>query len=181
MRKLTIVVGLLAVAALAIATAVAFGDHGHGRGNHGGNNFRAELNGYNEVVGGPGASSTGSISTTGHGRLKLRIFDDHLHYVLDYSDLSGGTTCCAHIHFAQQHVSGGVSAFLCGGGGKPACPADGTPVVGTIVAADVVGPANQGITAGQFAELVRALRNGNTYANVHTATFASGEIRGQIR
>jgi len=61
MRKLTMLVALLAVGALAIATAVAFGDHGHGGGHHG-NNFRAELNGYNEVVGGPGAS-TGSIST----------------------------------------------------------------------------------------------------------------------
>ena len=71
MRKLTMLVALLAVGALAIATAVAFGDHGHGGGHHG-NNFRAELNGYNEVVGGPGAS-TGSISTTGHGRLRLRI------------------------------------------------------------------------------------------------------------
>jgi CHRD domain len=181
MRKLTIVVALLAVAALAIATAVAFGDHGHGRGNHGGNNFRAELNGYNEVVGGPGAS-TGSISTTGHGSLKLRIFDDHLHYVLDYSDLSGATTCCAHIHFAQQHVSGGVSAFLCGGGGKPACTPTNGHFEGDINAADVIGPADQGIAAGELGELKAAIRAGATYANVHTTpSYPEGEIRGQIR
>jgi len=44
----------------------------------------------------------------------------------------------------------------------------------------------QGIAAGEFAELVRALRVGMTYANVHSAgtgvptNFAAGEIRGQI-
>jgi hypothetical protein len=180
MRKLTMVVALLAVGALAIATAVAFGDRGHGGGGHGGN-FRAELNGYNEVVGGPGAS-TGSVSTTGHGRLRLRILDDHIHYVLDYSDLSGGTTCCAHIHFAQQHVSGGVSAFLCGGGDKPACTPTNGHIEGDIDAADVVGPTDQGIAAGELNELKAAIRAGATYANVHTTpSYPEGEIRGQIR
>jgi len=28
---------------------------------------------------------------------------------------------------------------------------------------------------------VRGLREGKTYVNVHTTTFAGGEIRGQIR
>ena len=56
-------------------------------------------------------------------------------------------------------MAGGVAVFLCGGGGKPACPASGT-VTGTIVAADVVGPAGQGITANEFAEVVRAIRHG---------------------
>jgi hypothetical protein len=44
----------------------------------------------------------------------------------------------------------------------------------------VVGPAGHGIAAGEFAELVRALRAGAAYANVHTTTFPAGEIRGQI-
>jgi CHRD domain-containing protein len=70
--------------------------------------------------------------------------------------------------------------FLCGGGSKPACPASGT-VTGTIVPADVIGPSGQGIAAGEFAELVRAIRNGATYANLHTEMFPGGEIRGNIR
>jgi hypothetical protein len=130
-----------------------------------------------------GAEETPAISTQGRGFF-VGVLNDagtSLAFTLLYFGLEGGAAAVAHIHLGQTSVAGGVSAFLCGGGGKPACPAGGTPVVGTIVAADVVGPANQGITAGQFAELVRALRNGNTYANVHTATFASGEIRGQIR
>ena len=85
----------------------------------------------------------------------------------------------AHIHFGQRSVNGGVAASLCGGGGKPACPQSGT-VTGTVVPADVVGPAGQGIAAGEFDELVAAIRAGRTYANVHSTKFPPGEIRGQI-
>ena len=54
-------------------------------------------------------------------------------------------------------------------------------MTGTILPSDVVGPAGQGIAAGEFAELVRAIRNGATYANVHSEMFPGGEIRGNIR
>ena len=178
MRKLAFVCALLAAAILTIVATVAFAGRGQGRG---GNNFRAQLNGYNEIVGGPGSSSTGSVSTTGHGRLSLRIFGDHIHYVLDYADMSGGTVCCAHIHFAQQHVGGGVSAFLCGGGNKPACTTPNGHIEADIVASDVIGPTDQGIAPGEIDELVAAIRAGATYANVHTTpSYPEGEIRGQI-
>jgi hypothetical protein len=44
----------------------------------------------------------------------------------------------------------------------------------------VIGPAGQGIAAGEFSELVDALRAGRAYANVHSSKFPGGEIRGQI-
>ena len=44
----------------------------------------------------------------------------------------------------------------------------------------MIGPAAQGIAPAEFAELVRALRAGAAYANVHTTTNTGGEIRGQI-
>lgn len=53
-------------------------------------------------------------------------------------------------------------------------------MTGTIVPANVIGPAGQGIAAGEFGELVEAIRQGATYANVHTVAFPGGEIRGQI-
>jgi hypothetical protein len=179
MRKLAVLISIVAAIGLTIVAAAALANRGNG--GHGGNDFHANLNGYNEVVGGPGASSTGSVSTTGHGRLTLRIFSDHIHYTLDYSDLSGGTTCCSHIHFAQQHVGGGVSAYLCGGDGKPACTPTNGHVEDDIVAANVIGPTDQGIAPGEFGELVAAIRAGATYANVHTTpSYPEGEIRGQI-
>ena len=44
----------------------------------------------------------------------------------------------------------------------------------------MIGPGGQGIAAGEFAELVRAMRAGATYVNIHTTAFPGGEIRGQV-
>jgi hypothetical protein len=79
-------------------------------------------------------------------------------------------------------VNGGVVFFLCGGGGKPACPAStsGT-VTGTVLAADVVALAAQGIAAGDLAAVLQMIRAGLGYANMHTPLHPGGEIRGQIR
>ena len=86
-------------------------------------------------------------------------------------------------------MNGGIIAFLCGGGGKPACPETTGTVTGTITLADIIGPgpnpanpaADQGIEPGSFQEAVRALRAGAVYANVHSERFPGGEIRGQLR
>jgi hypothetical protein len=74
-----------------------------------------------------------------------------------------------------------VSAFLCGGGTKPVCPPAGGTVTGMIFPSDVIGPTAQGIAPGEFEELVRAIRAGATYANVHTTGRPGGEIRGLIQ
>jgi hypothetical protein len=53
-------------------------------------------------------------------------------------------------------------------------------VSGTIGPSQVLAPAGQGIDAGNFAELVRAIRAGATYVNVHSSVFMPGEIRGHL-
>ena len=161
MRRLLLVFAGAALL-LAVLAPVVAGD--------GANKFKASLNGYLE---------TPSVSTAATGSFRLRIHSTWIDYTLSYKNLTG-PPAVAHIHFGRPDVAGGVAVFLCGGGAKPACPASGT-VTGTIVAADVVGPAGQGITANEFAEVVRAIRHGATYANVHTALFGSGEIRGNIK
>ena len=46
----------------------------------------------------------------------------------------------------------------------------------------MVGPAARGIAPGQIDELIRAIRAGATYVNVHSSpTYPGGEIRGQIK
>jgi len=70
--------------------------------------------------------------------------------------------------------------FLCGGGGQPACPNGPATVTGTVTAANVIGPAGQGVAPGEFQEAIDAMRDGAAYANVHTTVYSSGEIRGQI-
>lgn len=165
MKKVVLMSSMLAVALLTVlvaSTAFAHGDNGNGK---------AKLNGWEEVP---------SISTTGKGSFRIRVQSDGLHYVLRYEGLEGGNALFAHIHFADKDVNGGVIAFLCGGGDKPACPATAGTVEGVIDAADIVGPAAQGIEAGSLTEAIRALRRGLVYANVHSPRWPGGEIRGQV-
>jgi hypothetical protein len=133
------------------------------------------LTGYQEA---PGA-----ISTTGSGEFVAEIDDDAeiISYVLTYS-IEGGTAIQAHIHFGARStaVAGNIAAFLCGGGGQSPCPLVSGTVTGVITPAHVIGPAAQGIEPGSFEELVRAMRSGVTYVNVHSTRWPGGEIRGQI-
>lgn len=168
-----VVAGLAAVLAVGAASAQSLS-----------NSAKATLTGFEENP---------SISTTGNGSLDLRIHEAEgvVEFELRYGQLEGvaplvtdGVVTAAHIHLSQTAVNGGVAAFLCGGGGKPACPTPGGTVTGTIVPADVLGPTAQGIDpteATRFAEFLRAIREGFTYVNVHTTRWPGGEIRGQIR
>lgn len=133
----------------------------------------ATLDGYEE---------TPSISTRGNGVFRGVISADEqsISYLLVYFDLEGQVTA-AHLHLGQPAIAGGVAAFLCGGGGKPTCPAPGVTVTGTLTAADVIGPSSQGMAAGELVELIRAIRRGAAYANVHSSLQTAGEIRGQIK
>jgi hypothetical protein len=162
--------------ALITAAALALGVSGAAtaNGDSNRNSFKARLGGYQEVP---------AISTTGTGSLKVSVnpAGTELSYTLTFSGLQGGNVLAAHIHFAQAGVNGGVVAFLCGGGGEATCPVAGGTVTGTIVPGEILGVPTQGIAAGEFAEVLKAMRSGVTYANVHSATFPGGEIRGQIR
>jgi hypothetical protein len=67
--------------------------------------------------------------------------------------------------------------FYAGGGGKPVCTPD-QEISGTISPSDIVGTEDQGIAAGEFEEVLRAIRAGRTYVNVHSDKLPEGEIRG---
>lgn len=135
--------------------------------------FKATLSGYQEVP---------AISTTGTGRLTVKVNASpaSLSFELTFSGLQGGSAGAAHLHIGQPGVNGAVVAFLCGGGGEAACPAAGGTVSGTILPSEIAAVSVQGIAAGDLTAVVRAMQNGVIYANVHTATFATGEIRGQL-
>src|SRR5262249_50840373 len=135
--------------------------------------FRTRLSGAQEVP-------VISTRATGDFRATVESNGSSLSFRLRYEGLEGGNVLFAHVHIGQRSVNGGVMFFLCGGGGKPDCPESPATVTGTVVAEDVVGPAGQGISAGEFAKAIRAMRAGNAYANVHTTKFPGGEIRGQV-
>ena len=135
--------------------------------------FKAELNGYQE---------TPAVSSTGFGEFRAKLVDDTtLHYVFTYGGLEGGNSLFAHVHFGTRYVAAGVSFFLCGGSTKPdPCPNVEGTVEGDVTPADVIGPNGQGIEPGSFNEILRAMRAGTAYVNIHTTRWAGGEIRGQI-
>jgi hypothetical protein len=180
MKRFLIVVPILLLAAAAVPTV------SRSHNDRDKNRFEASLRGANEVP--------QTISTVGRGRLELKIDEDaqEIEYELTYDHLEGvapfftnpdgtpGVVIQAHIHFGSSFTAGGISAFLCGNTNTGPCPAQPGTVTGVIDPADVIGPAGQGIEAASFAELVRAIKGGNAYGNVHTSRWPGGEIRGQI-
>ncbi len=130
-----------------------------------------------------------AVSSTAHGSFKARIREASgtIEYELSYQGLQGDIRQ-SHIHFGQRSVNGGISVFLCQTptnvdptGLAPPCGASPATVTGTLTAANIIGPAGQGIAATEFAELVKAIRAGLAYVNVHSSLFPGGEIRGQAR
>lgn len=163
----------IVTSSVALALVASAGLGLHALAGHHDVKLQAVLTGLEEVP---------PISTKATAKLRASLNEAArtITFTLEYRDLATNLTA-AHIHFGPRKVNGGVIAFFCGGG-KPACPAatSGT-VTGTITAADVVGPAEQGIAKGDFASLVRAIKTGNAYANLHNERFPTGEVRGQIR
>jgi CHRD domain len=169
-KKVAAAAAAVGVAGFIAAAAVA-GDHGR--------DFKTNLNGFEEVP---------AVITSAGGAMKAEInrAGDEIRYELSYRNLEGQVTQ-AHIHIGQEDVAGGISVWLCGNvantpaGVQPCPPANPrASVTGTIHAADVVGPAAQGVPPGAFDDLVRAMRAGVSYANVHSSVAPTGEIRGQF-
>jgi len=150
------------------------------------NTVRTNLTGLEET--------TATINSPGSGEFTATISEDGtmIKYVETYRDLSSAITQ-SHIHFGRPGLSGQVVLFLCTnltppvGPPKPqACPLSSpATITGTLTEADVIASpvvGGQGIDPGAagFAEMVKAIRTGSAYVNVHTTNHPSGEIRGRL-
>jgi hypothetical protein len=179
MTRKTLLLSAVAAALLAGSSGTAAVSHDddddrdHKRSSR---RLKADLSGFNEVL---------TVSTRARGSFRAVLQNDEtqISYRLRFQGLSSAVTQ-AHIHFGDHHMNGGISVWLCGTATNPG--PTGTPmcapeVEATVDAQDVTGPAVQGIAAGEFAELVRAIKAGRTYVNVHSTMFPGGEIRGQIK
>src|SRR5262245_15489775 len=162
---------LLMCTLLLMVVAVTFGNGFR-------NIIREKLSGFEEVP---------ALSTPASAEFKATISHDEtaIDYELSYEGIATPVTQ-GHIHLGNKGVNGGVSVFFCTNGTPPAgvpapqaCPPSPATIKGTLTAADVVGPAAQGINpadpnstrAAEFAELIRAIRAGSTYANVHSMQY----------
>jgi hypothetical protein len=174
-RRLLVVAVAVGAAVAITASGSAATTDGESRGQ---NVLREQLSGY--------AETPVALSTPAGGQLRVQINNEtqEISWRLSYSDFATVVNQ-AHVHFGSPAQSGGVSFFLCtnlgnGPAGTQLCPAAPATISGTITAADIIGPAGQGIAAGEFGEVVQAIRAGSTYVNVHSAAFPAGEIRAQL-
>ena len=136
----------------------------------------ARLRGFDEVP---------AISSFGNGFFSATINEaaGTITWTMTYGVMNGKVTQ-SHIHFAQRGVNGGIWVFLCsnlgnGPAGTQACPTAPATIHGTITASNIIPVAAQGIQAGDFGPILRAIKTGTVYVNIHTDRYPGGEIRGQ--
>jgi len=157
----TAVVG--AVVALAATASAA----SPGTDNFGGrNSLHESLSSYNEPH--------SPCRRTGAGQFRATINDrtqeDHLHAQL--LEPGGNGHPVAHpsrrpVDERRHHGVPVLETWATARWAPRPAPPPRARSPGTLKAVDVIGPAAQGLTAGQFAELVKAIRAGVTYVNVH--------------
>jgi hypothetical protein len=134
-----------------------------------------------------------STVATGEFRATINRGDQSIDFELRYRGLQG-TVQQGHLHVAQPAVNGSIVVWLCqtapsfldpAGLAEPCQPGQATEAVikGTIMTANVIAGSMTGqqLTVGDLAEVIRAMRAGAVYVNVHTTLSPGGEIRGQIR
>ena len=169
MKRLRILI--LVMAALSLTAASGHDDE---------RRLRADLTGYEEVP---------VVNTVASGKFRARISRDEqsIEYRLSYSGLQG-TVTQAHIHIAQLSVNGSIVIWLCQTTTNPGpathtCNPGSDDFTGTITAEDVIagGTTTQQLNAKDLASVIKAIRAGTAYVNVHTSPLSpGGEIRGQI-
>jgi hypothetical protein len=169
MRRLLVMAVAAACLIAVIAAPIVAGE--------GGKHFKANLNGFQETP--------QTLSVAGTGNFDAKLKGETLTIELTYSNLTGPATM-AHIHLGAPATTGGIAVWLCDSAAIPApapladCPGASGQVNLVVGPTNVVGPTGQGLAPGEWDELIRAIRAGATYANVHTVAFPPGEIRGRI-
>ncbi len=125
-----------------------------------------------------GAGEIPPVPSLAHGTATFVLHADELaiDFIISFGLDDGGPPLTSplvagHIHFAEPGVNGPVILPF------PNLPVGATSgtFFGTLTEANLT-PAGPIQT---FADAVEALKEGNTYSNLHTVMFPGGEIRGQ--
>lgn len=162
MKRLTIVLSVMALLVAGAAPALSRGPD---------SNFRTHLSGDNEVP---------AVDTQAQGQatFKLSADGESLDYKLIVANIDN--VLMAHIHLAPAGQNGNIVVWLYPDGPPPQLiegRTQGVLAEGTITADDLTGP----LAGATMDDLLDEIRAGNTYVNVHTSEFGAGEVRGQIR
>jgi hypothetical protein len=111
---------------------------------------------------------------TGHAEFKLSKDGSTISYILTVKDIENVTA--AHIHAGKKGESGAPVAGLFAGPIKGGV-FSGELAKGTITDRDLVGK----LAGKTIGDLVKLIKDGGAYVNVHTVKNPNGEIRGQIK
>jgi hypothetical protein len=129
--------------------------------------FKAKLTGNGEVP---------SVKTTAKGEVKFKLSSDgkELSYKLDVKNIENPTA--AHIHRGMKGKNGPPVANLFTGPKKEG-KFSGELSMGTITANDLSGD----LMGKSLDDLVKLIKSGDIYVNVHTDANPDGAIRGQVK
>jgi hypothetical protein len=135
--------------------------------------FEARLTGAQEVP---------PVNTETVGKVEIRFNADETAAEFELEVRKGVRVTQAHIHCAAKGVNGPVVVFLAGFHNR-GWDVDGSWVENTTVTdANVMPPSSPACphVITNLRELVHAIRQGDTYVNVHTVANPGGEVRGQL-
>jgi hypothetical protein len=171
MRKLFTFLGVLILVSVLAAGAVS------AQSNRS-ENFVAPLNTAEEVP------EPDNFERNPRGLAKFHLSHDgnELHYKLIVANIHNVTA--AHIHIGPCGEAGPVVVWLYPPDGPPGVliegPFNGVLAEGVITEADIAEQEFMEIEVTDFDSLLEAMRDGDTYVNVHTEQNPLGEIRGQV-
>lgn len=155
--SLSLITALISIAYLSSASVFAVPSEGQKK-------FSAQLSGDQEVP---------PVQTNASGMAWFKSSRDNLEFELNVTDLQGITM--AHIHNGKQGEIGPPVLPLYKSD-SPTILVNGKLASGNITANMLEGP----MVGKQIANLTTAMKNSETYVNVHTQQNPNGEIRGQI-
>lgn len=158
MKKLSVYLFALALLVLVPALGMA-AEKSH--------TYKAELSGRAVVP---------QVTTTAKGMATFEsaMGGKELQYKLTVEDIENVTA--AHIHIGKKGKNGPPVAGLFAGPKKEG-KFSGMLGEGTITDKDLVGP----MAGKTVKDLIKALRSGELYVNVHTDKYPDGELRGRIK
>lgn len=129
-------------------------------------NFTVKLSGENEV---PAVMTNAS----GLARFQFNVKGSNVDFQVNVNQISSNILF-SHIHIGKPGFNGGV-AYTLRGDVVPG-PFNGVYANGSITAGMLTGQ----FLGGDLMILKEAFRTGNAYVNVHSASFPSGELRGNF-
>jgi hypothetical protein len=123
-----------------------------------------------------GAEVVPPVETKATGEAAFTLSKDgkKIDYTLKVKDIENATA--AHIHAGKKGENGGPLAGLFAGPKKEGS-FSGELAKGTITDKELMGP----LAGKKVEDLVKIIKEGGAYVNVHTEKNPNGEIRGQIK